>query len=58
MKSNLAKQGKILCKGSGLKVYFQLTLNKRVNGKTEYKTFTYEVGTVQQILSETNRQTS
>lgn len=58
MKNNLAKQGKILCKGSGLKVYFQLTLNKRVNGKMEYKTFTYEVGTVQQILSETNRQTS
>lgn len=58
MRNNINLNGNVICKGTGLKVYFQLPLSKVVNGVREHKTFTYEVGTVQQILTETNRQSS
>ena len=56
--NNINHIGSILCKGTGLKVYFRIPLRKEVNGKFEDKVFTYEVGTLQQILAETNRQSS
>lgn len=56
--NNIYENGNILCKGSGLKVYFQLPLTKTVDGVSETKVFTYEVGTLQQILGEVNRQSS
>ena len=58
MKTNINEMGSIICKGTGLKSYFQMKLSKEVNGVTEYKTFTYEVGNIQQILTEVNRQSS
>ncbi|MGL5719134.1 hypothetical protein [Cetobacterium sp.] len=58
-KHSLNTTGKILCKGSGLKAYFEITLSKDLNnGEKEYKTFRYEVGHLQQFLSQTNRQAS
>ena len=56
--NNINHIGNILCKGTGLKAYFRLPLTKDVNGVKETKVFTYEVGTLQQILAETNRQSS
>ena len=56
--NNINHIGNILCKGTGLKVYFRIPLRKEVNGKFEDKVFTSEVGTLQQILAETNRQSS
>lgn len=56
--NNIYYNGNILCKGSGLKVYFKLPLTKKVNGVTETKIFTYEAGTLQQILCEVNRASS
>lgn len=56
--NNINHIGNILCKGTGLKAYFRLPLTKMVNGVRETKVFTYEVGTLQQILAETNRQSS
>ena len=58
MYNNSSIIGNVICKGTGLKVYFQLPLVKIVNGVKETKTFLYEVGTVQQILTETNRRSS
>lgn len=50
--------GNVICKGMGLKVYFRIPLTRRVNGILESKTFTYEVGSIQQVLTEANRQVS
>jgi hypothetical protein len=50
--------GKILCKGSGLKAYFEIKLSRGSGTDKEYKTFRYEVGSIQQILAESNRQSS
>lgn len=54
--NNLAL-GRILCKGSGLRVFMEITLTKKdSNGVNEYKKFRYEVGNLQQIIAETHRQ--
>lgn len=58
MNNDIRYTGNVLCKGMGLKVYFQLPLTKKVDGVTQTKVFTYEVGVLQQILAEVNRQTS
>ena len=51
--------GKILCKGSGLRVFLEIPLTKKdSNGIKKTKKFRYEIGNLQQILAETNRQTS
>lgn len=51
--------GKILCKGSGLRVFLEIPLTKKdSNGIKKAKKFRYEIGNLQQILAETNRQTS
>ena len=51
--------GKILCKGSGLRVFLEVPLTKKdSNGIKKTKKFRYEIGNLQQILAETNRQTS
>lgn len=56
MDRDYALLGKVLCKGSGLKAYLELNLTRIVNDERETKTFRYEVGALQQILSESNRQ--
>ena len=49
--------GKVLCKGSGLKVFLELPLTKTdSNGVKKTKLFRYEIGNLQQIIAETNRQ--
>lgn len=58
MNNDIKYTGNVLCKGTGLKVYFQMPLTRRVDGITETKVFTYEAGTLQQILAEINRQSS
>lgn len=51
--------GRVLCKGSGLKVYCEIKLSRKIgNNETEYKTFRYNLGSLQKITSETNRQTA
>lgn len=51
--------GDVICKGSGLKVYFSLPLTKKLKDGTEHKkNFYYNIGNLQQILTETNRQES
>lgn len=50
--------GRVLCKGSGLKAYLELKLNrKNASGEVEWKTFRYEVGNLEKLLTESNRQT-
>ncbi|MGL5717045.1 MAG: hypothetical protein ACRCX2_28775 [Paraclostridium sp.] len=50
--------GKILCKGSGLKAYLEIKLSKGEYGNKEFKTFRYELGSLQSIMAQSNRQTS
>lgn len=54
--------GKILCKGSGLKAYLEMTLSRPKNGEKlgdfEYKTFRYEIGTLMSLQTAISRQTS
>ncbi|MGL6098605.1 MAG: hypothetical protein ACRC0G_03155 [Fusobacteriaceae bacterium] len=50
--------GKVLCKGSGLKAYLEITLNKGNYGDITYKKFRYEIGALQSITSQANRQVS
>lgn len=50
--------GKVLCKGSGLKAYLEITLQKGEYGNKEYKRFRYEIGSLQSITSQANRQVS
>lgn len=50
--------GKILCKGSGLKAYLEINLSKGEYGNKETKKFRYEIGTLQSITAQANRQTS
>ena len=45
--------GRILCKGNGLKVYFETTLYKKATG--EPKVFRYEVGTIDAVLDASSR---
>ena len=49
--------GKILCKGSGLRVFLEIPLSKKdSSGVRKTKKFRYEIGNLQQIIAETNRQ--
>ena len=51
--------GKILCKGSGLKAYFEIKLKrKNTEGKYEYNTLRYEVGNLNAVMAASNRQVS
>jgi hypothetical protein len=51
--------GKILCKGSGLKAYFEIKSTKKDDsGKIVNKTFRYEVGSLSAVMAATNRQVS
>ena len=50
--------GRVLCKGSGLKVYGEIKLHREIQGQEkEYKVFRYALGSLQKILAESNRQT-
>ena len=49
--------GTVLCKGAGLRTYLEVPMSKkRSDGTIEHKVFRYEIGNLQQILAETNRQ--
>lgn len=50
--------GRVLCKGSGLRVYCEITLNRENGNETEYKRFRYNLGSLQKISAEINRQTA
>ena len=50
--------GRVLCKGSGLKVYCEITLSRNTGNETEYKRFRYNLGSLQKIVAEINRQTA
>lgn len=57
MANNHLALGRILCKGSGLRVFLEINLSKKdANGEKKYKKFRYEIGNLQQIIAETNRQ--
>lgn len=63
MANNYEKNiGKVLCKGSGIKAYFELTLTRQKSGgnigEVEFKTFRYEVGNLVSLQTATSRQTS
>lgn len=49
--------GRVLCKGSGLKVFAEIKLNRKIGQEVETKTFRYNIGSLQKIISETNRAT-
>lgn len=50
--------GRVLCKGSGLKVYCEMTLSRKINKEEEYQRFRYNLGSLQKITAEINRQTA
>ncbi|MGL4449606.1 MAG: hypothetical protein ACRCTZ_00270 [Sarcina sp.] len=56
--SNETVLGKILCKGSGLKAYLEIDLTKGDYKNKEKKRFRYELGTLQSITAQANRQVS
>ena len=59
MNNSLNTTGKVLCKGSGLKAYFEINLSRtKVGGEEEFKTFRYEIGHLQQLITQTNRQSA
>ncbi|MGL5715266.1 MAG: hypothetical protein ACRCX2_19775 [Paraclostridium sp.] len=50
--------GKVLCKGSGLKAFLEITLQRGTYGDMVYKKFRYEIGALQSITAQANRQVS
>lgn len=57
-KANETVLGKVLCKGSGLKAFLEIDLTKGEYGNKEKKRFRYELGTLQSITAQANRQVS
>lgn len=56
-KNSYALLGNVLCKGSGLKAYAEIKLSRTIDGQpTETKVFRYNIGALEQIIAETNRQ--
>lgn len=50
--------GRVLCKGSGLKVFCEITLSRKTGNEEEYKRFRYNLGSLQKIVASINRQTA
>lgn len=57
--NNRKPLGRVLCKGSGLKVFCEIKLSRQLPDKEkETKVFRYNLGSLQKISAECNRQTA